>query len=453
MALMHEFAAELAVPLTSIINASLQQSKSPSDWKIGYVTGIPKIPSPVTLNDLRPVTVTALPSLLCESFVAEWTYMDIMPNIDRRQFGNIRSSSTTHCLVSFLDNIYKALEQRKTAVVTTFIDFSKAFDLVDHNIVIRKASSLGLRACLVPWLADFLTDRRQAVRMKGEISNFLPLTCGVPQGTKMGPLCFLAMINDALLDTEERWKYVDDSTISSQINTAAPIYTNHQQVMDNMVTWATTNHVTINSRKTVAMLFDLSTIPTPPPHLSLGNNTLEVALTTKLLGITIDSKLRWDEHVGATVKASSYRLFILRRLKSLGLPITELRNLYQTFILPKLTYASPAWSSSITATHQRKLERVQKRAVKIILAPNYNGYDNGLVALNLVPLSQLYQQLQLSFANKLLQNPRHRDLLPPPAPRPQRSLRTVNKLKPIRARTERYRRSPVPAMVHAINNN
>ena len=172
-----------------------------------------------------------------------------------------------------------------------------------------------------------------------------------------------------------------------------------------------------------------------------------VAQTTKLLGVVIDHKLNWNDHVSATVKAASYRLYMLRRLKSLGVPATELRNLYRTFILPKLTYASPAWSSSLTVTQLCKLERVQKRAVKIIQGPDYNNYDSSLSLLELDPLTAVYQQLLTNFANNLLLN-----LLPPAAPRPQRLLRTHNKLCPIRARTERYKRSPVPSMVSMINN-
>ena len=125
---------------------------------------------------MRPVSITLLASLLCESFVAEWMYDDIAPKIDPKQYGNVRASSTTHCLLDYLSFIYKELEQRDTSVTATFIDFRKAFDLVDHTTVIKKAIDMGVRGCLVPWLSDFLTDRRQAVRFQGSISDFLPIT-------------------------------------------------------------------------------------------------------------------------------------------------------------------------------------------------------------------------------------------------------------------------------------
>ena len=114
MTLVIEFAYELSLPLSSIINASLLQNKCPGDWKTSYVTPIPKTTSPATLNDLRPISVTPLPSLLCESFVAEWAYADLAPDVDLQQYGNIKATSTTHCLISFLDFVYRNLEQRKT---------------------------------------------------------------------------------------------------------------------------------------------------------------------------------------------------------------------------------------------------------------------------------------------------------------------------------------------------
>jgi len=454
MRLIKEFAMELATPLTSIINASLQQSKCPSQWKTAFVTAIGKTPSPASFGELRPIAITPLPSLLCESFVADWAYQDLAPSVDTRQFGNMRSSSTTHCLVSFLDFVHAHLDKRKSSVTSIFIDFKKAFDLVDHTTVISKAAaSTGIRECLIPWLADFLSNRQQAVRVQGQVSSLLPLTCGVPQGTRMGPLCFLVMINDALLDTEHRWKYVDDSTIAAAIDSSCPDHSAIQHTLDNLLSWTTANHVTINRQKSVVMQFDFSTNPAPSPILTLDNHPLDVVRSTKLLGVTIDDKLSWTQHVRDIVRSASYRLHMLRRLKSLGVPLPELQNIYRLFILPKLTYASPAWSPSLTATQLLQLERVQKRAAKIILGPVYTSYDSALAALGLTSLATHYSTSLQQFGLKLLCHPRHRDLLPPDAPPPRRALRAANKLVPIRARTDRYHRSTVPTLVRLINEH
>ena len=144
---------------------------------------------------------------------------------------------------------------------------------------------------------------------------------------------------------------------------------------------------------------------------------------------------------------------MLRRLKSLGVPPSELTNIYKSFILPKLTYASPSWSSSLNTTQLQKLERVQKRAVKIILVPTYAGYEAALATLGLTTLAALYHQTILRFGKRLLKNHRHRHLLPPPAPPPRRAARTHNLLAPVRSRTDRHKNSPVPTIVRLINNS
>ena len=450
--LYREFAIELATPLCSIINASINQGVCPKQWKTSYVTAIPKSSKPQSLDQLRPIAITPVPSLLCESFIFDWASHSIAAVIDKQQFGNIKSSSTTHCLISLLDFLYQNLEKRNTSVVVAFTDFRKAFDLVDHNVLIIKAIRIGLEPSLVRWLADFLSERHQMVRYQGELSTPQPLTCGVPQGTKMGPLCFLILINDALRDTPFRWKYVDDSTIGVTVNNSSPDYHQLQQHLSTLQAWTEANHVTINYSKTVMMHFSLAKTAVPPPTVTLSDHPIQVVESTKLLGIILDNKLDWNLHISTMIQTTTYRLYMLRRLKSLGTPQGELTSIYNIFILPKLTYASPAWSSSINLTQKRKLERVQKRACRIILGSAYTTYTEALDTLGMVTLATRHQDLLRQFGVKLLHHPRHRDLLPPAALRPRHSVRHHNILQPIRARTDRYKHSPIPSIVNIINN-
>ena len=367
-------------------------------------------------------------------------------------FGNMKTSSTSHYLISFLDFLYQNLVRRKTSLALAFIAFRKAFDLVDHTTVITKAIHLGLPVNLVSWLTDFLSGRSQAVRYQGCVSSAQHLTCGVPQGTKMGPLCFLILINDALGDTPHRWKYVDDCTVGVPVDNTSPDYTPLQTTLDKLHDWTVQNKVTINHNKTVVMHVHTSADDIAPPHITVGDHALQVVQSTKLLGITVDNRLTWKEHITNTVRAASYRLYMLRRLKSLGAPADDLKTIYTAFILPKLTYASPAWSSSLNVTQQRQLERVQKRACRTILGTAYISYQDALTTLNLPSLTDRHHETLRTFGADLLHHPRHRHLLPPPAPRPPRAVRHHNILKPIRARTDRYKKSPIPSIVNILNN-
>ena len=157
MPLIKVFTAELTTFLISIINASLQQSKCLSTCKSSYIILIGKTTKSDTFSELRPIDITSLPSLLCESFVAEWVYEDLAPEIDARQFGNMKASSTTHCLTSLLDFFYTRQDKRTTYsyAVCTFIKFRKAFDLIDHS----KAISTRIKACLISWIARACAGR------------------------------------------------------------------------------------------------------------------------------------------------------------------------------------------------------------------------------------------------------------------------------------------------------
>ena len=401
---------------------------------------------------MRPIAITPIPSLICEDFVFDWAYEKICPTLDPQQFGNIKATSTSHYLVSLLDFIHSHLDKRNTSLALAFIDFRKAFDLVDHTVVINKAISMGLPPYLVAWLSDFLTGRRQAVRYHGSISTFQHLTCGVPQGTKMGPLCFLILINDALVHTPHRWKYVDDCTVGIQVNNKSADYSPLQTTLDHLQEWTEANNMTINHSKTVVMHVCTSAASVPPPQVSVDSHNLQVVPTAKLLGVTIDDQLTWKQHVSTMVRSASYKLFMLRRLSSLGAPADALKVVYTTFILPKLTYASPAWSSSLSLTQQLQLERVQKRACRTILGQTYTHYEDALSTLCLPSLSSRHLAALEKFGKGILHHPRVRQLLPCDAPHAPRTTRNPKRLVPPKIpRTDRYRLSAVPTIVRLIN--
>ena len=145
---------------------------------------------------------------------------------------------------------------------------------------------------------------------------------------------------------------------------------------------------------------------------------------------------------------------MLRRLRTLGAPADELKGVYISFILPKLMYASPAWSSSLTLTQQLQLERVQKRAFRVILGPEYTHYEDALATLCLPSLSNRHREALEKFGEGLLHHPRLRHLLPRDAPPPTRATRHPRRTVPTKIpRTDRYRLSAVPTLVRLINGN
>ena len=143
----------------------------------------------------------------------------ITQSLDPCQFWNRPKYSTVYYLISLYDFLAKNMDDSSSAAAILAIDFSKSFDLVSHDVVLRKLLDLQLRPSIIPTLASFLNDRRQIVRLGGTtsgrkpISSELSTTCGTPQGTKIAPIAFLTHFNDCAITEEHRWKYVDDLSI------------------------------------------------------------------------------------------------------------------------------------------------------------------------------------------------------------------------------------------------
>ena len=202
----------------------------------------------------------------------------------------MKSSSSTHCIVSFLDYIHSHRDKRKTSIVLAFAHLRKPFDLVDYTVAITKAINLCPHPNLIAWVVVFPWGQQQAVRYQGCVSSLHHLTCGVPYGTTMGPLCFLMAINDALNDTPHRWKYEDDSTLGIPVNNMFPDFSPLQATLNSLQAWTEVNKVSINHTKTVVIHFCTSSAAVPPLQLYVGFLPFQVVQSTRVLS-TLDDQL------------------------------------------------------------------------------------------------------------------------------------------------------------------
>ena len=239
-AIVQEFAPELAQPVCRIINNIIQSGRWPLQWQLEWVTAIGKIPRPETEDDLRPISLTSFFSKVAEHFVVMWLMEYIEDKMDFRQYGGSKGNSITHYLIEFINFILLNQDStEKTAILAVMVDFSKAFNRQDHNLLITKLSDMGVPAWLLRVVIAFLSDRRMVVRYNGEKSSVKELPGGGPQGTLMGLLLFLVLINDAGFEgqlnnagelirskrnmknvNQIHLKYVDDLTLAEPINLA-----------------------------------------------------------------------------------------------------------------------------------------------------------------------------------------------------------------------------------------
>ncbi|CAH1239876.1 NCAPD2 [Branchiostoma lanceolatum] len=198
-----EFAYELSLPMSSILNASIAEGYVPTQWRQANVVPLPKT-NPPDLNELRPVSLTPILAKVSESFVSAWTLHDIKSRIDTSQFGCMAGRSTTHCLVDIVHQLAKTSDQPNTVSTLILTDFAKAFDRVDHLIAVSSLLDLGLRPAMARWIISFLSRRNQRVRYKDSVSDWKETSCGLPQGTVLGPIIFIALINSAAAISKSR---------------------------------------------------------------------------------------------------------------------------------------------------------------------------------------------------------------------------------------------------------
>ena len=208
-----EYAEVLAHPITAISNSSFAEQKCPAQWKMANIVPIPKEKPVKDINKhLQPVSLTPALSRIAEEFiVANYISPAVLKEIDRDQYGAIPKSSTLNALILMIHvhvhHWSQATDGSGAAVNIILVDYRKAFDKIDHNVLIQKVHQLDIPHCIVNSVADFLTNRQQHVKLSEQcFSEWGQVPAGVPQGTKLGPWLFLLMINDLNIPDVLTWK-------------------------------------------------------------------------------------------------------------------------------------------------------------------------------------------------------------------------------------------------------
>ena len=475
------------------INNIFRTAEWPADWLVEYVTPLGKVPQPETEDDLRPISLTAFFSKVTEHFVVMWLLKFIGDKIDFRQYGGMKGNSITHYLIEFVNFILANQDSRSpTAILACMIDFSKAFNRQDHNILIAKLSDMGVPAWLLKIVMAFLTKRSMILRYKGAQSNEKSLPGGGPQGTLLGLILFLVLINDVgfenqinnagELATGKRnvgeanrihLKYVDDVTLAEAIDlksklvcdpdrpqpdnyharTGQTLPLHQSQVYNQLLAtqrYAGENAMKINKKKTQLILFNPAKTLDFMPEFKLGEDEIELVEEIKLLGLIIRSDLKWSSNTDNLTLKGYKRLWMLRRLKQLGANSDELLDVFIKQVRSVLELAVPVWHSSITVKERCDLERVQKAALHIILGNDYTSYQDALDCFEIGSLEERRVQLCSKFAKKAIKHSKFKNWFK------VNSLRTSPrqdqpKFCHVRARLGRYLKSPLSYLTAILN--
>ena len=300
-----------------------------------------------------------------------------------------------YTVIELIDRITDKLDNNKIAF-NIYIDLSKAFDTINHSILLSKLHYYGIRNTALALIQSYFPNRKQYCDFIGTDSSMLPIHKGVPQGSILGPLLFILYIND-FHNSSDKFNflmYADDTTLLSTYDTfhdttdtdITTIEKNINEELLKITTWLKRNKLLINSTKTKMTVFHTQQKHIPYPDIIIDDTEVDIVSDFKLLGITVNKHLKWTTHIeNISIKVSKY-IGVLNRLKH-TLPPRILYILYNTLILPHFNYGLLLWGHDNTRLH-----KLQKRALRTITNSKYNSHTEPLCKLlGIIKLPDLYK--------------------------------------------------------------
>ena len=327
--------------------------------------------------------------------------------------------------------------------------------------MIQKLVVLGVRKRVIKLIISFLSNRSHSTCIQGNKSEYVNITCGVPQGTVTGPRLFVILINDDKCDFLSNYKFVDDKTLA--LSYSGNQTETLQRALDIESTHTVENKMTINENKCNIIEFNFSKKNKSPESLTLNGNNIQTVDKLKLLGVILTKDLKWYENTSYICSKVNRKLYILRKLKDFGLHSEELVNAWVSILRPNTEYAVPLWHSGLTLFDVNRLEKIQKRALGIIFGTvyienkryykvgnNQLSYEESLQFLGLTTLSYRREALTHKFALQTIKNEKHKDLF---IKKKCHGFNTRNKfhIGEIHCKTLRYYKSAIPSMSRTLN--
>ena len=414
-----EFLTLSSRELTMLYNNIIDTGIFPNKWKIATVTPIPKVPLASSPSDLRPISLLPVPGKLLEKYITNKIsrYLEDKEFYNVNQNGFRKGKSTTNAISKFLDDVIEDLNGSKIGLAA-YLDVRKAFDTINHELLLSKLESNGLNVSLCLLLRNYLSNRKQKTRLFNGLSDLKPVSIGVPQGSTLGPILFIIYVNDLfkVLEHSKAIMYADDTVLYYSNNNHRVVRKKLQTDLINVERWCLENRLSLNVSKTKSMAFmsDHNRKKNFRLGLRMNGKEIEEVQTYRYLGIQIDHKLSGEPQFTKTVQSLGIKLRTFGRIRRF-LNTTAALTVYKSTILPIIDYSDLfqfLWSSK----NLQKLQKMQKWALRIVYWNEHPHMDedNMHVAANLTKLKhrRILHLLSLMYQrSKVITNLDNRNLV------------------------------------------
>ena len=363
----------LNVELTHLLNESIIQESFPMKWAIGKITLIPKDGDPLDPGNWKPITILPLPSKIMERAIhfQLMNYFEENKYLHKNQNGFRKNCSTLTAIHNVLRHVYDAYDSGlNTSCI--FVDYKKAFETLDHEILLKKLKLYGFSNHSLAWMQSYLENRKHTVNCNNTISKETTVSYGVPQGSILGPSLFIIYVNDLLYTLLDDPKvniemYADDTVVYVSDLCPNIAQKKNQTVINSLYNWCIRNKLTINFKKTKHMMISRRHNLDPVQqntHIKIGIDNIENVSMYHYLGVDLDKGLIFDKMLDNMFNKANRKLYMLKRIRPY-ITNSIANQVYKTHVLPMLDYADFIVDSG-RAEKIERLDNLQKRAVKLI---------------------------------------------------------------------------------------
>ena len=396
--------AAIAKPLAVIFNNSFENAVYPTRLKLAKVLALFKKNNPLFPENYRPISLLSCIDKLFEKLV----YNRFMKFIVQHkilyvlQFGFRQKHSTTLALIDLIDNIKNYVDNGEYAL-GIYLDLKKAFDTVDHKILLTKLDNYGFRGHVNHFICSYLSDRKQYSVVNGHKSDIQDITVGVPQGSVLGPLFFLLYVNDIknCLDDEYISLFADDTSVLIHNRDLHVLKTNAERTIGRLYTWFNSNKLSLSIEKTHFIIYHTKRRQIDARFNKLTVHGFDINRVTwvKHLGLIIDENLSWEKHVQQLCNSLSRYFSVFYNIRG-SVPNAFKRQLYYSLVYSRVQYGIEMYGTC-RKTLLDRVQVIQNKLLKVLYQKDYRTGTNELhKELNLLKVDDIYKYLVLQFVYK-----------------------------------------------------